>query len=221
MASRKRQRNRSAISVHRVKQDLDTHTAARPSPAAPPRVAAQALRRAREDRTPTRAAQPRTHLRGWDRALRRLSPAAQPAAWSTDTTSPRTPGHRPWLEWPRGGRPRGPGPWTRLHEQVWQETLRAVPAGPGFGAAFWLGGRPHPRLPLWCGEAQGRLAPGSNAHSVPSRKRPLDRGRQAGLYETNGTGWPARAAHYSLQQAGGRGAGQGGHCVSLLLVSNS
>lgn len=177
-------------------------------------MAARALRGAQEDRTPTRAAQPRTHLWGWDRALRRLSPAAPPVAWSTDTRSPRTPGHRPRPGRQADGRPRGSGPWTRLHEQVQQETLRGCAHRPRLWCSILVGGPPPPRLPLWCGEAQGGLTPGSNAHSAPSRKRPLDRGRQAGLYETNGTGWPTRAANYSLQQAGGRGAGQGGHCCS-------
>lgn len=123
-----------------------------------------------------------------------------------DARGPRAPGHRPRSACQAGGRPRAPGPRRGSESRRGRKRRGAVPAGPGFGAAFWLGGRPAPPSPA----VQG--GPGSNAHCAPSRKRPLDRGRQAGLYETNRAG-----GRLLTPAAGGRGAA----AVSLFLVSNS
>lgn len=74
-----------------------------------------------------------------------------------------------------------------LQEQVWQNTC-GPHHPPSFGAAFCLGHCPQPNFPLWFGEAQGGHTLAATPHSAPSRKRPLDRGRQAGLYDTDGAG---------------------------------
>lgn len=108
------------------------------------------------------------------------APAAQPSA-------------RPLAGQRRGGHrsPHGPPGWgeraARGGSGRSSGSRRGWPEGhgsPSFGAAFWLGAA-HPAVPSGAGRPR-RLAPGRDARSAPSRKRPLDRGRQAGLYDTTG-----------------------------------
>jgi len=125
---------------------------------------------AQEDHTPTRAARPWTRLQGWDRALRRLSPAGPPAAWSTDTRSPRTPGHRPRPECQAGGRPRGSGTLdTAPRAGVAGNPAGLCPPAQALVQHFGLGGLPHPVFP----HDAGRPRAGSPRQQRP--QHPLEK----------------------------------------------
>lgn len=124
--------------------------------------------------------------------------------------------------------------------ELWCSILVGEPAsaaGPPLPSPL-VSGRPEARPHPW----QQCLSPPRRAgarqpHStlqagpaLPSRKRPLDRGRQAGLYDANGGGWRGQAgpqpgaprSHYSLQQRnGGHGGGRWASVFPFLLVLNS
>lgn len=197
MASRKHRRNGSAISVHFLKQDLDAHTMGKPPAALP--VQHPGPQRT-TGTTPMELPTPHAPA-GLGQALRRLSP---PLGWQhrADTRSLRA---------CAAHRPRGGCPQFRSHGFVSRSAGHPSDRArrPRLWCSILVGGHPLPTFPFGLGRPRGDSPPAATPHSAPSRKRPLDRGRQAALYDTNGAaGWMA-GPHYSLsghRRAQGRAA---------------
>lgn len=210
MASRKRRRNRSATSVHRVKQALDTHTTAGPSAAARPPAAPRDPRG--DPRAPHRHGgcpapnAPAGLGRGFKALVSRCSAGSAERGRKGAHAPPgaRAPGGRGG---PPPGSGRGPASRCRGNRRG------AVPAGPGFGAAFWLGGAaPTPPSPV----VRGRPAAGS-----PPAASPTAPPRENGLWiEGDKLDFMKPTGRPTTHFGGGRGAGRAA-AVFRFLVSNS
>lgn len=181
-----------------VKQDLDAHAGC-------PQLLCPQHAGPRGPRGPHQRAAGSTRTCGARMGFKALVSTARPAAQS-DTRSPQA------TRWP----PRVPG--RRLHEQVCRP-----PAGCAHRPRLWcsisVGGRSHPAFPFGLGRPRAGSPLAATPRSAPSRKRPLDRGRQAALYDTNGraAGWTEAAALLTQQTRGG--TRQGGRCGFLSSLS--
>lgn len=206
MASRKHQRNGSAISVHFVKPD-QTH-----APRRRPTCSARSSQpQGTTGTAPMGLPAPHTPA-GLRRALRRLSPGSAGSAERHEE-----PAHAP----PTGLEVAAPSPSSgrRLRRQV-PRTPEGRACRPRLWCSILVGGRPHPAFPSSLGRPKAGSPPAASPRSAPSRKRPLDRGRQAGLYDTNGRAAVLAAALLTQQTRAGA-QGRATAVVSFFLVLNS
>lgn len=206
MASRKHQRNGSAISVHFVKPDLDARTAKTP------KLLCLQLAAPGDHWDGTDGAARSTHTCGARTGFKALVSRLGRQRGATQKARTRA------AHGPRGGCPQ-----PKLRPAA-PPTGARTPEGRACQPRLWcsilVGGRPHPAFPSSLGRPRVGSPPAATPRSAPSRKRPLDRGRQAGLYDTNGRAVvPAAALLTQQTRAGARG--RAAAVVSLFLVLNS